>query len=177
MSGDERRPGPPLFLAPWRQQVQDCFPSIGLARKPALRRSPRADALLSVDLPACGTPEAQSLFLSRLSLWDWHARTEAGWTHLCPADLCLPEEIFGKDSSGEAACLRTLLLRHPGKADSRNETLLLLKAREESPRSWEDACRRLHQDFARRLRKKESLPAFRFHAAPWGENEPHILSI
>ena len=84
---------------------------------------------------------------------------EDGWIHLRKdSSALLPPGWFPEDASGEAACLVFLLRRHPGEADPLAETLLLMKAREAGPASWEKACRALHRDFAARLRTHSPLP-------------------
>ncbi len=143
---------------PWREELNGLFLPLSLFRRPALRRSPRPDYLFSTDLPSFASPADCALFLERASALGWESVRLRGWLHLWKTSAPPPAGWFPPNPVGEAACLRALLRRHPGRADARDALILLLKAREEGPEAWESACRRLHQDFARRLREGASLP-------------------
>ena len=81
-----------------------------------------------------------------------------GWINLRRFADRLPAAWFPEGDRGEASCLRVLLLRHPGSADPTEAITRLLKAREEGPLVWEQACFSLHGDIARRLREGLPLP-------------------
>ena len=159
-----RRRCSPIFpwINPWRKELQNLLDCPSLSRKPALRRSLREDYLFASDLPACASPANCAGFCIRAESAGWEALNVDGWIQLRRADGCLPEGWFPDTPEGEAACIRELICRHPGTADASRELILLLKAREEGPRAWELACRRIHQDLARRLREGEPLPRIPF---------------
>ena len=118
-----------------RLELAGILADSGGERKPALRRSRRADRMYATDLAGAPEGPARDAAAGRLR--------EAGWGAFGP----------------EAACVRALLERHPerGEEDCSVECRLV-KAGEEGPEAYEQACREIHGMFAERLRRKEKLP-------------------
>lgn len=145
------------WVNPWRPELQELFPA-SAQRRPALRRSLDPDWLFAADLPACADSGECGLFLRRAGEAGWEALPGGAWIQLRRPEGTVPEGWFPACPQGEAACLRSLLLRHPGSAPSLRETNALLKAREQGPAAWERECRILHEDFASRLRLHLPLP-------------------
>ena len=156
---------------PWRKELHALFLPLSLPRTPALRRSLKPDWLFSTDLPSFASPDACKAFLRSAESLGWEAGEGAGpgpdasvrgWLELRRSVSSFPPGFFPVEAGGEYACLCALLARHPGSTDASSETILLLKAREEGAAAWENACRELHRELARRLRLHEPLPALSF---------------
>lgn len=148
------------WINPWREELRALLSPLPVRRKPALRRSLRADYLFAVDLPACAEPTVCQSFLHAAAEAGWQAEPAAGWINLRKNLLSAPPGWFPEHPEGEAACLRELVRRHGEQNIPLEFFLRLLKAREEGPAAWEDACRAAHQDFARRLRTGERIPLY-----------------
>ena len=146
------------WRSPLRQELLDLFSALSLRRAPALRRSSRADWLFATDLPSCAAPEDCSAFLCLSEEKGWQAQTESGWMELRKPGILLPAEWFAEPADGEAACLGSLCARHPEREEAPEAVFRLIKAREEGPAAWEEACRALHGECARRLRLHLPLP-------------------
>lgn len=149
----------PGWTNPLRAELRSLLEKVPVSRPPALRRSLLPDALFSLDLPRCASPETCEAFLRDAEGAGWRAFQADGWIHLRKAVSILPADFFPDPPSGEAAALLSLLARHPGSSDPSREVILLMKAREEGDSALESACRGLHGDLARRLRRKEAFPA------------------
>ena len=128
-------------------------------RKPALRRSLREDYLYAADLPVCAAREATEGFLQRAEKNGWKYERDGGWLLLDKDADEPPEGWFAGVFGEEAAACASLLRRNSGKAPAGNEIRLLIKAGEEDEKAYEEACRRLHMNWAERLRRREALPA------------------
>ena len=154
------------WRSPLRQELLDLFFALPLRRAPALRRSSRADWLFATDLPSCAAPEDCSAFLCLSEEKGWQAQTESGWMELRKPGILLPAEWFAEPADGEAACLGSLCARHPEREEAPEAVFRLIKAREEGPAAWEEACRALHGECARRLRLHLPLPRLFPEASP-----------
>lgn len=142
-----------------RRELRNLLADSALPRPPALRRSRRPDFLFASDLPSFAPPEALASFRQKAEAAGWEAWSSGGWLEL-RKPLSGPPEGFRPFPPGEeSACCESLLCRHPGGAESREASILLIKAAEEGPAAFEAACRTLHRDFARRLRLGLPLPA------------------
>jgi len=165
-------------IIPWRADIERLLLSVPSSRKPALRRSLREDWLFSTDLPRCASAEDCLRFQQSAQAAGWDAESSGEWIHLRKIPFYLPGGWFSPAVSAEAACLRVLLLRHPGTADPAVELLMLMKAREEGNISWEKACRSLHREWARRLREGKPLPEIRFSDGnEWPDLSPEAISL
>ncbi|MBQ9252888.1 MAG: hypothetical protein IJ188_09665 [Clostridia bacterium] len=142
------------WVNPWRRELNLLLSSLPARRKPALRRSLRPDFLFAVDLPACVEAPVCEQFLLAAAAAGWQGTEIQGWINLCRGDGALPEGLFPPDMIGEAGCLRSLMDRHTFLRPTEVQWIAMIKAREEGPAAWEQACRLIHQDWARRLREK-----------------------
>ena len=146
------------WVNPWRHELQMLLGTVVALRRPALRRSRRPDYLFASDLPGLADPASILSFLTQAHTLGWETFETEGWIHLRRQSSSMPEGWFPFHPEGEAACLNSLLRRHPGTSEASRERIALLKAREEGPLSLERECRVLHQECARRLRIHAPLP-------------------
>ena len=142
-----------------RLELAEILADIGGERKPALRRSRRADRMYATDL--AGTPEGpeRDAMAGRLRDAGWDVEDEGGWLEMRKRAADPPEGWFDGPFGPEAACCRALLERHPeqGKENFAVECRLV-KAGEEGQEAYELACREIHGLLAERLRRREKLP-------------------
>ncbi|MBQ9210214.1 MAG: hypothetical protein IJ153_00800 [Clostridia bacterium] len=142
------------WVNPWRRELNLLLSSLPVRRKSALRRSLQPDFLFAVDLPACAEAPVCQQFLLAAAAVGWQGAESQGWINLRREDGALPEGLFPLDLAGEAGCLHSLMDRHPELRPTEGQWIAIIKAREEGPAAWEQACRLIHQDWARRLREK-----------------------
>lgn len=145
------------MLKPLRQQVQQAFLCVPAARRPALRRSDAADALLATDLPLIAEPEAVRDFCTALSGMGWQSSLRNGWLIL-DAPVPAPDAAPPRVLRGACGCCISLLQRHPDDADSRPFIRRVVKAADAGPLPFERLCRQLHAEFAAMLRLHQPLP-------------------
>ena len=129
-------------------------------RKPALRRSLREEWLYAADLPAYMDESALENISGRLSRIGWESMLDGAWLQLRKAIKEPPSGWHTGGSGTEAACCLSLLIRHPDRIHETEQKAeyLLIKGREQGENAFEDACRRLHHEWAVRLRKGSRLP-------------------
>ena len=142
-----------------RLELAGILTDFGGERKPALRRSRRADRMYATDLAGAPEGPARDAAAGRLREAGWDAEDAGGWLELRKGAAEPPEGWYDGAFGPEAACLAALLERHPerGEEDCSVECRLV-KAGEEGPEAYELACREIHGMFAERLRRKEKLP-------------------
>ncbi len=131
----------------------------GDRRSPALRRCREEDWLYTSDYPTF--LQAPEEINQRLQSAGWTISPGLnGWILLRKQIIEPPEDWFAGPFGTEASCCRTLLLYHPERVqEPENQTAFrLIKAGEEGLAAYERACRRLHQDWAVRLRIGRPLP-------------------
>ena len=129
-------------------------------RRPAIRRSLREEWLYATDLPSYASGEQVEAVRRELEGAGWESLAEEGWLQLRkPVDVP-PEGWFDGPFGPEAECCRSLLDRHPECRQEKDQRIgyKLIRAGEEGPEAYETACRKLHHDWAERLRKKQKLP-------------------
>lgn len=151
---------------PWREELLTLLGRIFSARKPALRRSLRAEFLFATDLPRCAAEAACRRWIQEATAAGWDCRQFGDWIEIRRADGLPPEGWFPDSPTGEASCVAVLLRQHPEEALSREELHTLLKAREAGPGPWEEACRTLHRSLAARLRERQALHGGKLHHPP-----------
>ena len=144
------------MMALLRQEVRREWDPLSLPRPPALRQARPPDVLLATDLPLL-TGEAESLrFIEGLRASGWLVREENGWLLL---DRALPEPLHRlTPEEGEAACLHSLLSRHPDGLQDEAAARALAKAAELGPQQLQNLCGLLHRQMAVRLREHKPLP-------------------
>ena len=153
-----------------RAELRTLLDGAECVRPPALRRSRKADILYFTDLPRCAGPEACASFAERAGQAGWEVFPEEGGIGLRPGPALLPGDWRDALPPGEeAACLRSLLERHPELSFSRDGIIRLLKALEEGGKETEAACRGLHREAARFLRERR-MSEIRFRTAPGGKS-------
>lgn len=129
-------------------------------RKAAVRRSLRAEWIYATDLPETVGEERLEAVRARLRGAGWESETEGGWMQLRKAAEEPPEGWYDGPYGPEAGCCRSLLRRHAERRkepDGRIE-YALIRAGEEGQEQYEAVCRRLHGEWAERLRKGKALP-------------------
>lgn len=132
----------------------------GDGRKPAVRRSLREAWLYATDLPSIVNEGILEEICCRLAAGGWEIKTESGWMQLRKTVTEPPGNWFDGPFGPEAECCRSLLERHTereAEPDNRIE-YSLIRAGEEGAEAYENVCRRLHCEWAERLRKKQKLP-------------------
>ena len=145
--------------SPWRKEVQRLLSEVSSSRRPALRRSRRADYLFATDLPCCAGEEDCQRFQRLAAEAGWETQPESGWIQLRKPAAPLPPGFLPGDPGEEWGCVLSLMRRHPGQEDAAGVRIALMKAREDGSAAWQRACRAFHRDLARRLRQGESFPS------------------
>ena len=143
-----------------RQELNGLLAGIAAARPPALRRSLSDEWLYAADLPAvCGGEETAEL-LKRAEALGWEHAAENGWILFRKEAKEPPEGWYDGGFGPEAACCLSLLERHPDGCGEGAPAAqrALIKAGEEGGKAYEAVCRRLHREWAERLRKGLALP-------------------
>ena len=144
------------MLARLRQEARGAWEDLPLVRTPALRQARPPDMLLATDLPQLTGEEGKLSFVQRLRARGWLVREENGWLLL---DRALPEPLHRlTPAEGEAACLHSLLTRHPDDLPDEAAARALAKAAELSPQQLQNLCGLLHRQMAVRLREHKPLP-------------------
>ena len=132
-------------------------------RPAVLRRSLSEQWMYATDLPLIATEETVESFSAQAKEAGWTTGTDGGWLQLDrpvrePVPGMIPEEW---KSCMAAGCCRSLLERHRAQlipSDGQAERMLV-KAGEEGPDAYEEACRRLHFRWAEALRTHRGIPA------------------
>ena len=151
------------MLTALRKELNGRFAAWSLPRRPALRRAEEAEWLFCTDLPLLMDAEALTAALEALSLVGWRWERRGGWLWL-DHPLQTPEDVPDIPLSEEAACLVSLLERHPDGPEEPALYRTLAKASEQGMLPWLKLCRALHRDWAVRLRLHQPLPG---KAVPW----------
>lgn len=143
-----------------RRELNTLTDRDGLRRKPAIRRSMRAEWIYATNLPETAGEEQLEAISEALREAGWESMTEGGWMQLRKAADEPPEGWFDGPFGPEAECCRSLLARHPGRRRENDQRIeySLIRAGEEGAETYENACRQLHHEWAGRLRKKQKLP-------------------
>ena len=129
-------------------------------RRPAIRRSLREDWIYAADLPEFIPGGELEAVCRKLQEAGWECLAEDGWLQLRkPADEP-PEDWLDGPLGPEAACCRSLLIRHSERLREKDWKTVcsLIRAAEEGQEAYEAACRQIHHGWAERLRKKQRLP-------------------
>ena len=164
----------------FRQELSELLAEVPCRRPPALRRSLKSEWLYATDLFQAADPDSAAVFLKRAAELGWHAEQDGSWLQLKRSFTEPPEHGFEGPFGAEAVCCASLLRRHletkkekmrteeapqwimedTSEAEKAAETvrILLVKAGEQGPEAYEQACGGLHREWAQRLRKKQTLP-------------------
>ena len=129
-------------------------------RKPAVRRSLHDEWIYATDLPEIISVDHLGDACRKLQDAGCETLAEGKWLQLRKAAEAPPAGWLDWPAGPEAECCRSLLRRHPDRQPENDQRIeyRLIKAGEEGPKAYETACRRLHCDWAERLRKKQKLP-------------------
>ena len=143
-----------------RKELQILLAETAAARPPVLRRSLREDWLYATDLPGICGREGLTACLHRLAEAGWEYMEEQGWIQMRRPCGEPPGDWYDGPFGAEAACCLSLLERHGNRMSAAPEAVqrLLIKAAEEGPRAYGNACAGLHRSWAERLRLGETLP-------------------
>ena len=143
-----------------RKELNNLLVQEGDGRKPAIRRSMSDEWIYATDFPAYAAEEQLKTVRKRLEDAGWENHAEDGWLQLRKTVDKPPEGWFDGPFGPEAECCRSLLNRHPERRQERDLRIVyaLIRAGEEGAAAYETACRRLHHDWAERLRRRQELP-------------------
>ena len=149
-------------MNPYREELRNLLLTLETERPAALRRSRSEDWLYATDLPGAASEGILEAFISRVEQAGWKVKREDGWIQLDrKVSLFMPGMIPEEWTAGPAAaCCRSLLERHRDHLTSSDGSAerMLLKAGEESPEFYEEACRKLHARWAELLRSHQGIP-------------------
>jgi len=146
------------MLTDLRLQLTALMAAAQPRRKPALRRASASRWLLSSDLPQLLPPDRLSAFEEAARRAGWRMEEANGWFYFDHA-LPLPPSSPEPPLSGEAACVASLLRRHPSFVMDEDALRALAKAAEQGGAPLEAFCRQLHLRCAALLRCHQPLPA------------------
>ena len=142
-----------------RRELYGLLARTDCRRPPALRRSPREDALYATDLPQAADEDAVREFTGRAERAGWRTETGEGWIRLDYTGEIRAAEAFPGETGPEGHCCAELLRRHPaGRRNGDRERRMLVKAGEEGAAAYEKTCAALHREWAAALRRGEPLP-------------------
>ena len=144
-----------MLLTPYRRAAQAALACCPAPRKPFLRRSLRADALLTTDLPRLASCAP---LIEALERQGWQVCQQDGLAELTPPLVppSAPPYGWGADRPARRR-LCSLLSRHPEGA-AQPEILAFLKAEEAGEAALTRCCQELWRSCAARLRRGEPLP-------------------
>ena len=150
-------------MNPYREELRSMLSALKTKRPAALRRSLSEEWLYATDLPSAASESTLEEFTSRAERAGWKIKREDGWIQLDrTVRVLLPGTVSEEwTTSPSAACCRSLLERHKDHLAPSDGTAerMLLKAAEENPESYEEACRKLHARWAELLRSHRDIPA------------------
>ena len=143
-----------------RKELNSLIVQEDSGRKPAIRRSLSEEWIYATDFPACATGGQLEAVRRKLEGAGWESLVKDGWMLLRKAIDEPPEGWFDGPFGPEAECCRSLLSRHTEGRQERDRRIeyALIRAGEEGPAAYEITCRRLHKEWAERLRRKQKLP-------------------
>ncbi len=144
-----------------RQEMAQMLGETACRRPPALRRSLKDEWLYATDLPLAAGEEEAAAFRKRAEERGWLTGRDGAWIQMTRESPEPPENGFDGPYGREAVCCASLLRRHTPVADGTEERrirTMLIKAGEEGAEAYEQACGRVHREWAVRLRKKKALP-------------------
>lgn len=110
-----------MLLTPYRAQLQTALVEVPSQRKPFLRRSLRADALLTTDLPCVAAEADIADFVSRLRAQGWRVEALGNYLVLTPTlhpPICTETpawERIGRSFGGCIVCLNVTRRARPRK--------------------------------------------------------------
>ena len=144
-----------------RKELQILLGETAATRPPALRRSLMDEWLYATDLPCVCDREELKACLCRLAAAGWECMEDTYWIQMKKSCGEPPENWYNGPFGAEAECCLSLLQRHGNRSSAAPEATqrILIKAAEEGPPAYENACAGLHRSWAERLRLGETLPA------------------
>ena len=150
-------------MNPYREELRSMLAGVKTQRPAVLRRSRSEQWMYATDLPLIASEDMLESFARQAREAGWTTGSDGGWLQLDrPVREPLPGMIPREwKFCPAAACCRSLLERHRGHltvSDGQAERMLV-KAAEESPDAYEEACRKLHSRWAEALRTYHGIPA------------------
>ena len=149
-----------MLMTAARQQAALALSHAESRRKPFLRRSLRADALLTTDLPQAATTEVCEAFAQTLRTAGWRVLPTGDFLELTPplaAPLLTDAPGFGLNAPNLRR-LHHVLTLHPDGEASEADVLALMKAEEAGERSLEAWANNLCRRCSALLRTHAALP-------------------
>ena len=143
-----------------RKELASLLTAPAESRPAVIRRSREPEWLYATDLPVLYEGSIPETVLNRLNCAGWETLQTGNWLQLKKDQPEPPEDWYTGPFGTEAACCRSLLNRHTHSSDEPSDDAqrLLIKAGETDGKTYENACRILHHDWAERLRLGRSLP-------------------
>lgn len=131
------------------------------SRAPVIRRSHEQAWIYASDLPGLYDGKIPDEIFEGLKSAGWEYAPDGSWLQMRKASPEPPEGWHTEAFGPEASCCLSLLDRHRVSGDEPAEGLqrMLIKAGEEGEKACEDACRRIHHEWAERLRQGRPIPA------------------
>ena len=143
-----------------RRELTEICAQVETRRPPAIRRSLQEQYLYATDLPLAADDSAVDRFIELASGAGWQVSAEAGWLQL-DRIITVPLSDWNTDQYGpESACCLTILRRNAGRLNPSDGTVerQLIKAADQGTDAYEVCCRKIHRDWAERLRTGNAIP-------------------
>lgn len=146
------------MLTSLRSELTALFAQAAPGRRPALRRANDDAWLFASDLPQVVDHDGLACVMKAARERGYTVQEANGWLYI-DHELLPPMATGSQETTGEVACVISLLERHPSPCVEKSALRALAKAREQGTEKVEALCRRWHADFAQRLRRHEALPS------------------
>ena len=143
-----------------RRELHALLLTVQTGRPPAVRRSRREEWLYATDLPQTADPSATACFAEAARKAGWRVCAEAEWLLLDKYTSVPPTPWISDETGPEARCCLSLLRRHTDRLTPSDGTAerALIKAAEAGPGKFGEACRKIHEQWAERMRRGQSIP-------------------
>ncbi len=143
-----------------RREIQEKCALVSSRRRPAIRRSMQEQFLYATDLPQIAEDSSVKQFIRMLCAAGWRAELSNGWLQLDKLSLFPPAGWYSGPFGAEAFCCMSILTRHRGQTIPSDGSVerLFIKAAETGPEKYEAACRKVHAEWAERLRMRKHIP-------------------
>ena len=145
------------MLKALRVQVMRELTARTAVRRPSLRRSDDAQALLATDLPLVAATGETEVFRVRMEALGWRVRTAGNGWLLLDKEVPSPQDT-PVEAEGDCACCLSLLRRHRDGGDPSEEIRAVVKAADAGRQPFARLCGQLHARLAGMLRRHEPLP-------------------
>lgn len=146
------------MLTQARALLNGLMAALPTSRKPALRRSDVPGFTLATDLPLCADETTVADFVQQAAARGCRAVLSNGWLLLDPVIRVSISASSVVPGDSEAACLISLLHRHPDTIHDPECIRRLARACDAGSGAMARLYPQLHHEWAQRLRRHEPLP-------------------